>query len=357
MKKIILTGGGTAGHVTPHLALLPALRKAEFEIQYIGSHNGIERGLAEKAGLTYHPIASGKLRRYLDVKNITDMFRVVKGLSDALRVLRRVKPALVFSKGGFVAVPVVMAARLLRIPTIIHESDFTSGLANRLAAPFAKKICVAFPETLKNISTKKAILTGIPIREELLKGSPTAGLKMCGFENNGKPILLVTGGSQGAAAINNAVREALPALTKKFRIIHLCGKGNLLNPLPNGNAPNTYAQFEYISDGLANLYAAADIVLSRAGAGTIFELLAMKKPHLLVPLSKNASRGDQILNAQSFQKQGYSAVLQEEDMNPATLTAEIDALYCRKNDYIKSMAQAQQTDGIAAVMDALLLHV
>ncbi|MCL2605361.1 MAG: undecaprenyldiphospho-muramoylpentapeptide beta-N-acetylglucosaminyltransferase [Defluviitaleaceae bacterium] len=349
MKKIILTGGGTAGHVTPHLALIPALKEAGFEIHYIGSRTGIERTLAEDAGLPYYPIASGKLRRYMDIKNVTDMFRVIKGLADSLKILRRVKPDMVFSKGGFVTVPVLMAARMLKIPAVIHESDLTPGLANRLAAPFAKRICVSFPETLAYIPKKKGVLTGLPIRPELLNGSRIQGLAKCGFDkNDAKPILLVTGGSQGAAVINACVREVLPRLIKNYRVIHLCGKGNLINAPQPG-----YIEFEYVQDGLADLYAAADIVLSRAGAGTLFELLAMKKPHLLIPLSKGASRGDQILNAESFSKQGFSAVLPEDEMTPERLLAEINTLYDKRYDFIKNMSARESVNGIERVMEVL----
>jgi UDP-N-acetylglucosamine--N-acetylmuramyl-(pentapeptide) pyrophosphoryl-undecaprenol N-acetylglucosamine transferase len=349
MKKIILTGGGSAGHVTPHLALLPALKDAGFDVHYIGSHTGIERGLIKKAGLKYYPVASGKLRRYLDIKNFTDLFRVVKGLSDSFRILRRIKPDLVFSKGGFVVVPVLIAARILRIPTVVHESDLTPGLANRLAAPFAKKICVAFPETLEYVSPKKGVLTGIPIRSELLTGNRERGLKKCGFTPGGNlPVLLVTGGSQGAAVINDTIRETLPVLLKDFRVIHLCGKGNLSNVKQPG-----YAEFEYIQDGLSDLYAAADIVLSRAGAGTLFELLAIKKPHLLIPLRKDVSRGDQILNAESFVKQGFSAVLPEEEMTPARLQTDIKTLYKNRYVFIKNMSNHEGTNGILRVMEVL----
>jgi len=354
MKKIILTGGGTAGHVTPHLALLPALQQAGVAVHYIGSHAGIERELAERENLPYSPIAAGKLRRYFDLRNVTDMFRVAKGLHDARRILKREKPDLVFSKGGFVTVPVLMAARMLRIPTVIHESDLTPGLANRIAAPFAQKICVAFPETLKHVSEKKGVLTGIPIRSDLLTGRREKGLATCNFDpNSTQPVLLVTGGSSGAQVINKNLREALPEITKKFRVIHLCGKGNLAESRPPGATPQNYAEFEYISDGLNDLYAAADIVLSRAGAGTIFELLAMRKPHLLVPLSRAASRGDQILNAHSFAAQGFSAVLPEEEMTPARLNSECTALYNTRDKFKTAMATHGQTDSIAATLAVL----
>ncbi|MCL2223509.1 MAG: undecaprenyldiphospho-muramoylpentapeptide beta-N-acetylglucosaminyltransferase [Defluviitaleaceae bacterium] len=350
MKKIILTGGGTAGHVIPNLALLPALKAANFEVHYIGSHEGIERGLVESAGLPYYSISSGKLRRYFDVKNFTDIFRVAKGLGDAMKIIRKIKPDIIFSKGGFVVVPVITAARLCGVRCVIHESDISPGLANRLVMPFASKICVSFPETLKFLpSGDKAVLTGTPIRQALAGGDRLYGLKSAGFELGGKPVLLVTGGSQGAAAINACVREALPALLEKFRVIHLCGKGHL-----SGINSAGYVEFEYLTDTMPDILAAADIVISRAGANTIFELLALKKPHLLIPLPKGKSRGDQIQNADSFKNQGFSAVLHEEKMTPQTLTSEILALYSSRQNFTDTMSNHQLTDGIAGIMDVIL---
>jgi len=345
MKKVILTGGGTAGHVIPNLALMPSLKAAGFEVYYIGSHDGIERELVEAADIPYFGISSGKLRRYFDWKNVTDIFRVIKGLGDARKIIRRVKPDIVFSKGGFVAVPVVAAARLCKVKSVIHESDITPGLANRLAIPFATKICCSFPETLAHIPREKAVLTGTPIRPNLLAGDRLYGFRHAGFEPGGKPVLLVTGGSQGAAAINACVREALPRLLENFRVIHLCGKGNL-----SGLDYPGYVEFEYLTDAMPDVLAVADIVLSRAGANTIFELLALKKPHLLIPLPKLKSRGDQILNAASFEKQGFSMVLPEEDMSTARLVADIEKLYVSRQSFAETMAAHQSADGIASVM-------
>jgi len=351
MKKIILTGGGTAGHVIPNLALLPALRKGGFEISYVGGVDGIEGGLAHSAGIPYYGISAGKLRRYFSVKNFTDVFRVAKGLTDAMRIIRKIRPDVVFSKGGFVVVPVLAAARMCGVRTVIHESDITPGLANRLVMPFASKICVSFPETLGFLSPaqqKKAVLTGTPIREAITRGNPSNGLKTAGFSPGGKPVLLVTGGSLGAAAINACVREALPKLLEDFRVIHLCGKGHL-----SGIKTAGYAEFEYISDTMPDVLAAADIVVSRAGANTIFELLALKKPNLLVPLSKKQSRGDQILNAASFEAQGFSQVLQEEQLNCETLRAEIRKLYNLRKKFTATMSTHTLADGISGVMAAI----
>ena len=349
MKKIILTGGGTAGHVIPNLALLPSLKAAGFEVFYIGSHAGIERGLVEAEGIPYFGISSGKLRRYIDLKNITDMFRIVKGLGDAARIIRKIKPDIVFSKGGFVTVPVIAAARLFKVKSILHESDITPGLANKLSLPFATKICCSFPETLKHISSGRGVLTGSPIRESLKNGDRTKGLRLSGFSGAVKPVLLITGGSQGAAAINACVREALPGLTAKFHVIHLCGKGNL-SSINNEN----YAQFEYLGDTMPDVLAAADIVISRAGANTLFELLALKKPHLLIPLSKGASRGDQILNAMSMAKQGFSKILPEEEMTAERLLKEAELLYNSRSQFKDAMAARKESDGVAEIMKVII---
>ncbi len=310
MKKIILTGGGTAGHVTPNIALLPALLQNSYEISYIGSYKGIEKELIEAVNIPYYPISSGKLRRYLDLKNLSDPFKVIKGLGQSIRLMRKLKPSLVFSKGGFVSVPVVLAAKFCHIPVIIHESDITPGLANKIAIPTAKKVCCNFPETLKYLPKEKAVLTGSPIRQELMSGNAEYARSYCHFHSD-KPVLLIIGGSTGSKIINDVIRAQLTELLKNYQIIHLCGKGNLDNHLINAKG---YAQFEYISQQLKDMFALADIVISRAGANAICELLALHKPNILIPLSAAASRGDQILNAKSFEKQGFSMVLQEEDM-------------------------------------------
>ena len=304
MKKIVLTGGGTAGHVTPNIALLPKLRELGYEIHYIGSYDGIEKKLIADFDIPYYGISTGKLRRYFDVKNFTDPFRVVKGFSEAKKILKQIKPDIVFSKGGFVSVPVVRAAASLKIPCIIHESDMTPGLANKLCIPVATKVCCNFPETLQNLPADKAVLTGSPIRGELTKGNKIAGLDLCGFSAN-QPVIMVIGGSLGAANVNKAVRDALPALLKDFQVVHLCGQGKVDNLLLNTKG---YKQFEYVKAELKDLFAMADVVISRAGANAICELLALKKPNLLIPLV-SGSRGDQILNANSFEAQGFSMVL------------------------------------------------
>ena len=346
MKKIILTGGGTAGHVTPNIALLPKLKEAGFEILYIGSINGIEKELITKEGIEYRAISSGKLRRYFDLKNFTDPFRVMRGYFQAKSIMKKFKPDIVFSKGGFVAVPVTMAARTLKIPVIAHESDMTPGLANKLSAPFATKICCNFPETLKYLPEDKGVLSGSPIREEILKGERKRGLELLGFSGN-KPVLLIIGGSLGARHINEAVRGVLDKLLADFDVIHICGKGNVDENLDKKPG---YRQFEYVDRELKDYFAAADIFISRAGANAICELLALKKPNLLIPLPKGASRGDQILNANSFEKQGFSMVLRDEDLADETLTEAVNKLWRDKEGYIEAMKMSPLSNGVDIIM-------
>lgn len=346
MRKILLTGGGTAGHVTPNIALLPSLKEANYDIVYMGSYDGIEKKLIADFEIPYIGISTGKFRRYLDVKNFTDPFRVLKGFSEAKKFLKEYHPDVVFSKGGFVSVPVVRAAAALKIPCIIHESDMTPGLANRLCIPVAKKVCCNFPETLENLPADKAVLTGSPIRSELLQGNKLAGLDMCGFTAN-KPVLMVIGGSLGAADVNKAVRLALPRLLERFQVVHLCGKDKLDNLLLN--TPG-YKQFEYVKAELKDLFAMADIVISRAGANAICELLALKKPNILIPLPASKSRGDQILNAKSFEAQGFSIVIDQDYLTENLLLERVYELYDNRTKYLEAMEKSNQLDSIQTIM-------
>ena len=346
MKKIVMTGGGTAGHVTPNIALMPSLRQEGFEISYIGSYDGIEKGLIEAQNVPYYGISSGKLRRYFDPKNFSDPFKVIKGFFQARKLLKKLKPDILFSKGGFVSVPVVLAAKTRHIPVIIHESDLTPGLANKLAIPAATKVCCNFPETLKYLPEGKAVLTGSPIRRELLTGNRLAALDFCHFTAD-KPVLLIIGGSIGSVFINNAVRGSLDQLLEQFQVIHLCGKGNLDPELEHRQG---YAQYEYINDNLADLFAAADLVISRAGANSICELLALHKPNILIPLSAKASRGDQILNARSFESQGFSYVIEEESLTPQVLFDAIREVSEHRASYIHAMEQSGQMDAVDTIM-------
>ena len=349
MKRIILTGGGTAGHVTPNIALLPRLKELGYDIHYIGSYTGIEKDLIKQFEIPYHGISSGKLRRYFSVQNFTDPFRVLKGFREANKLIKELKPDVIFSKGGFVSVPVVMAGKRRHVPTIIHESDMTPGLANKISIPSATKVCCNFPETLEHLPKEKAVLTGSPIRQELLEGSRSAALEFCGLTDD-KPVILIIGGSLGSVAVNNAVRSVLPELLKDFHVIHLCGKGKMDDSLKSLKG---YVQFEYIQNQLKDLFALTDVVISRAGANAICELLALHKPNLLIPLSANASRGDQILNARSFERQGFSMVLEEEELTKESLLEAVRKLYNDRSRFMDAMRDSNQQNSIDTIIDLI----
>lgn len=349
MKSTILfTGGGTAGHVTPNLALIDRLLAEGWQVHYAGTADGIEKKLlADKSEVTYHTISSGKFRRYFSLKNFTDPFRVIKGVFQCKKIVKQVKPDVVFSKGGFVSVPVVMGAKK-KAPVIVHESDYTPGLANRIASRYADQVCVTFEDTLQHVKGK-GVFTGTPIRPALYAGDVGRGYAFTGLKK-GKPVLLVMGGSLGAQAVNQALRESLPVLLNEFNVVHLCGKGKLdesCNALPG------YCQYEYITDELPDLFAMSDIVLSRAGANAVFELLALKKPSVLVPLPLSASRGDQILNAGYFQKKGYAVTLEQEKLTKETLCEAVKDLYARREEFHAAMDKEPNTDGTQAVLNVI----
>ena len=348
-KQIVLTGGGTAGHVMVNLAIIPILQREGWTIDYIGSKNGIERELIEPIkGVTYHSISTGKLRRYFSVENFKDPFKVLKGIGQTMRILSQTKPQVIFSKGGFVSVPVLIGARLKRIPAVIHESDLTPGLANKIAVPFAKKVLATFPETLEHLPKEKTSWIGAVIRPELFDGDRKRGLRFAGLTDS-KPVIMVMGGSAGAQRINEAVRHQLEELTKTHQIIHICGKGNL-DPTINKFG---YQQFEYVNEELPDLLAATDLVISRAGANAIFEFLALEKPMLLIPLSRQASRGDQILKAEAFKKQGYAHVLFEEDLSEESFLEKINGLMIAENQIKIAMKAYQRQDATKRVIDEI----
>ena len=349
MKKIVLTGGGTLGHVTPHLSLIPHLLQAGYEIHYIGTEKGME---AEKIrsvpGVTYHAVQSGKLRRYFSWQNFIDPFKVIAGAFQSAHLMGKIKPDVVFSKGGFVAVPVVFGAWLHRVPVVCHESDLTPGLANRLCAPFARKIATTFPECAQALGPK-AELTGTPLRPELFQGSRARGLSLLGFDGS-RPILLMMGGSSGAQAVNKALREALPRLTDQFDVAHICGKGNLDEGLQGMSG---YRQLEFLDAELPDALACADLVLSRAGSNALCEFQALCKPMLLVPYPKGASRGDQILNAQSLQKRGLARVLLQEDMTADTLVKALDETWAARDQLTAALHAAPPANGTRRVLEMI----
>ena len=343
-KTIVFTGGGTAGHVTPNLALIERLDRSEWDIHYIGT-DGMEKGLvAAVPDVTYHEIDSGKLRRYASLKTVTMPIHVQKGYLQAKRILKALRPAVLFSKGGYVSVPVVAAAKGI-CPVLTHESDYTPGLANRIDARFADKVLVTFADTVPFVKGGKGVHTGTPIRSELYRGSRSHALAFTGL-NGQKPVLLVTGGSLGAVAVNVAVREALPELLKTFDVVHLCGKGKLDESI---SLPG-YRQYDYISGEMADLFALADVVVSRAGANAVFELLALKKPMLLLPLSAASTRGDQELNAAYFQKRGYARVLLADEVSAESVCREVNALYDARDRYIETMQNAEGVDGTDMIL-------
>jgi len=349
LKKIILTGGGTAGHVTPNIALFDSLKKAGYDIAYIGGKNSMEQSLLKNYKVRYYGISTGKLRRYFDVKNFTDPFRILKGVKDALLVIRKENPNVIFSKGGFVGVPVVFAAKIAKVPVVIHESDLTPGLANKLSVPLSDAVCVSFDQTESKFPRSKVFVTGTPIRQSIKSGDKSKGLKICDFKDE-KPVVLVIGGSSGSMKINQMLRSAIDKILCLGNIIHICGKGNVDESLAGKKG---YAQFEYVTDDLAHLFAASDIVVSRAGANAINEFLELKKPSLLIPLGSSASRGDQILNARFFLEKGYSKVLYENDLTPDELNIQIIDLMANRKNYILKMEQTAVSDGVSKVLNVI----
>jgi UDP-N-acetylglucosamine--N-acetylmuramyl-(pentapeptide) pyrophosphoryl-undecaprenol N-acetylglucosamine transferase len=350
MKTIIMTGGGTAGHITPNIALIPKLREKGFKIHYIGLRGGMEENLIKAQNVPFYGIKGGKLRRYFDLKNFTDVFKIIAGYNEARKIIKKINPDIVFSKGGFVSTPVVWAAHSLKIPVVAHESDGSVGLANKLSMPFAEKICYTFPETGAQIPNEKGVFTGLPIRDTLLCGSAQRGRKLCSFDGS-KPVVVVTGGSQGAQFINEMVRGCLDKLLSKYDICHICGKGNLDTKYKDRKG---YVQFEYVTDDLKDLFAMADIVISRAGATSIFELLALKKPNLLIPYGLAASRGDQILNAKSFQKQGFSEVLNQQEATQEKFLKLVDSIYENREFYIEKMDKCRVKNGLDGVLNTIV---
>lgn len=348
---LLFTGGGTAGHVIPNIALIQRFLSLDWNIFYIGSKKSVEQKILSHYPISYYSIQTGKLRRYFSVKNFIDPFKIIVGIFQAWFLLRKHRPCVLFSKGGFVAFPVVIAAWLWRIPVIVHESDFTPGLANKLSFPFAKTICVTFSEAKKNFQrqSKKLIVTGIPIRPELFVGDAARARKHCGFTDD-KPIVLIIGGGQGAAVINQTIRNALTDLLTQYQIIHLCGQGKCDPAYENKKG---YMQYEFAAETLADFFAAAELVVSRSGANTLYEILALKKPHILIPLSKKASRGDQIHNANYFKEKGMSTVIPEEDLSKDLLIQRINEVYANKDEICHKLDNLALPDSIEIISELI----
>lgn len=347
MKTILLTGGGTAGHVSPHLALIPLLKK-DYKIHYIGSYKGIERGIIESQGIPYTPISVGKLRRYFSWENLKDVFRVLRGTLQAIYHIGKIKPALLFSKGGFVAVPVVLAAKFHKVPIICHESDLTPGIATQITAKFSKTVCTSFPECAKFFGSK-GVYTGTPLRENLFQGDAERAKQK--YQIGKKPILLIMGGSQGAQAINENIQTVLDTLLESFDILHLCGPGKINTSILDKQG---YIQIEYLNEELADVLAASDIVISRAGSNSIAELKALHKPMLLIPYpATGVSRGDQILNAKNFVAKGWAMQRLQEDLSPEILLHDIAELYTKKAEFTAKLIEDGVQNGAETVYSIL----
>jgi UDP-N-acetylglucosamine--N-acetylmuramyl-(pentapeptide) pyrophosphoryl-undecaprenol N-acetylglucosamine transferase len=329
--------------VVPNLPLMASMREAGWAVTYLGAGEP-EASLVEAQGIDFQRLPAGKLRRYFSLENLLDAFRTLGGIWRAFFALRRLKPAVVFSKGGYVGFPVVVGAWLNRVPVVAHESDLTPGLANRLSLPFVAAVCVNFADT--HFKTDVPIAhTGTPLRVALVNGSAERGRSFLDVQT-GQPILLVVGGSLGAQAVNKVVREALAVLGDYF-VVHVCGPGRRDETL--AGRPG-YRQLEYVTDDWGDVLAAAELVISRAGANALFELVALGKPHVLVPLTRRASRGDQIENAEYAERQGWSFVLSEEALTPASLRAAVDTVAGDIEGFKRRLADAGLRDGTQAIV-------
>ncbi len=334
---IAITGGGTGGHIFPNISIIEELKKRGREdIFWIGEKHGKEQGWAEKVNVPFYGINTGKLRRYFSLKNITDVFRVIIGIFQSLFILLKLKPDVLFSKGGFVSVPPVLAAWILRIPVVTHESDINPGLATKIISRFASVICVSFEKTRSFFSKKNIVHTGNPVRDLIRQGEPKKGLKFLNFSED-LPIVLIVGGSLGASSINQAVREMLELQDLTFNVVHQCGQGNYQH---KSSQNSRYRQFEFIDKEIGDVMAASDIVVSRAGAGAIYEIGYLKRPSILVPLPKSKSRGEQIENALYFEENGASRIISDEHLNGNALSEAVNQLLTDRGKLRMMMSRA-----------------
>ncbi|MDH5682395.1 MAG: undecaprenyldiphospho-muramoylpentapeptide beta-N-acetylglucosaminyltransferase [Spirochaetota bacterium] len=370
MLKLALTGGGSGGHTVPAMTVYQGFAQyarennQDFHSVYLGSRDGIEREVAVEANIPYHIIATGKLRRYFSLKNITDIFRILKGVCDSFWILRRVRPDIVFSTGGFVSVPVVMAARMLSIPVVIHEQTSSVGLANKIAAKFARKVCVSFPSSEKYFPREKVILTGLPLRKILRSGKAETCFERFSLDTS-LPLLYVTGGSQGSHKINTMIREKLSDLLENCNLIHQCGKSPnhndfeelkaLRETLP-GAVRHRYVLKDFVNeDELKDIYAGSSLLLGRSGAGTVNECLSLSLPAIFIPLAI-ATRNEQYHNARILSDLGGGIILSEAELTADTLFAEIKRLISdsgelkRMKESLKKYSREDSTEMIIKVL-------
>lgn len=338
MKKVLFTGGGTAGHVSVNIALIPEFTKNDYKQIYIGSKNGIEKEMISKIShIKYYSISSGKLRRYFSWENFIDPFKVLKGIIESLFIIRKEKPDFIFSKGGFVSVPVCLAGKLLNIPIFLHESDYTPGLANKINIKFANHIFTTFEDTLNYLPSKRASLIGAIVREDVYNGNRNSAYNLTGFSSS-KPIILIMGGSLGSKIINEFIWKNINEIVQKYQVVHLVGKGNINESLQN---LTYYKQYEFLNKELFDIFKIIDFTISRAGSNSIYEFLALNIPSILIPLGTNQSRGDQVDNAKFFEKNGFSKVVTEE-MLPSKLLNEIDIFTYKLEIYKENMKKYKE---------------
>lgn len=350
LKRVVVTGGGTAGHVVPAIPIVEALSARGCEVHFVGGLDGPERSLVANLPATYHGVRTGKLRRYLSVQNLLDCFRIPLGVFQAWRLLRRIAPDVVFSKGGFASFPAVLGAWLNGIPVVAHESDLTPGLANRLALPFVAALCLNFDASAAG-RRLRTVVTGTPLRRQLLAGDAERGRALLGIDDNAeRSVLLVVGGSQGAARLNEVVREALPKLLGSHWVVHVCGPGRTSSAYAGNHG---YKQVEYLDDGWGDVIAAADLVVSRAGANALSEWLTLGVPHLLIPLPKTASRGDQLENAAFAAAKGWSLVIEEQELDATTLLAGIAKLADLAPEIRQRLRSFRARDSTTLIVDEL----
>ena len=344
-RHVLFTGGGSAGHVVPSLPLIAHFAAAGSKISYVGSEEGPERGLVAPLGVPFFAIRSGKLRRYWSWRNVADVWWICVGVLQAIVLIGRLRPSIVFSKGGYAAFPVVVGAWVWRVPIVAHESDLTPGLANRLSLPFVAAVCTTFALTEFPVRNRPVIHTGTPLRAELLHGDAARGRALFAMAGD-RPLVIVFGGSLGAEGLNRVVREALDRLLEFATVVHVCGPKRTDPAM--ANRPG-YHQFEYVGSDWGDMLAAADVVVSRAGANSLYELVALRKPHLLVPLPRSASRGDQISNAAYAKSHGWSRVVAEEELDAARLDAEVRSIYSERAAIARALEGAGLGDGTLAV--------
>ncbi|KXT73754.1 transferase [Streptococcus sp. DD10] len=351
MKKIVFTGGGTVGHVTLNLLLIPKFIEDGWQVHYIGDKNGIEYQEISRSGLdvTFHSIATGKLRRYFSWQNIWDVFKVAFGIVQSLGIMLRLRPQALFSKGGFVSVPPVIAARLSGVPVFIHESDLSMGLANKIAYKFATKMYATFEQT-SGLAKVKHVGAVTKVADKGEYDSQQIE-KIKQYFDEKLPTILFVGGSAGARVFNNFISGYQDELTSRYNIINLTGDSSL-----NSLEKNIY-RVDYVTNLYQPLMHLADLVVTRGGSNTLFELVAMKKLHLIIPLGKEASRGDQLENAAYFEKKGYAATISEADLSLTSLENTIQQLLENKRNYYRAMQESQEIKSLEEFYELILSDI